>query len=447
MGVVGTLRYPPALALLFGLLATVPTKAQISNSISEPPAALTPSCATPNYTPITPPPDAVANAWNSRKRYRLVIGAGEFVIDPSMNRSYVQPTAALVDASLAALGYLPLPNLSGGPYLTGKNATKAKITAAITQLATLTKGQDYGIIYYVGHGAITPSNHDLSLSVWDRPVAADEGVRVSDLLGTLENHDWHSNITNIPHYMLILDACFSGNAALGVQTTIVTTNNVQRIVEIQNQIVPEQIAILAATADGDSSKAYDLHGTNLSAFGYYFSRAITKDWACADAITPDGILTLNELSTYMKNRLKLAWTQKAIDAPMVPSILNKDANAFIAYDASKHSLDGLRDEIVEILAKPPLLQTASLTLSNGNIVDCASTKGCAIAVSKKYAVGTLLIETRSTIPPGAYASVICPSGDCSGGIPDPYAKKGQVDFKDLLSNKHQNVAGVEISIK
>jgi hypothetical protein len=308
-------------------------------------------------------------------------------------------------------------------------------------MATLTKGQDYGVIYYVGHGSITLSNRDLALSVWDRPVQPDEGVRVSDILGTLELHDWHSDVSNIPHYMLLLDACFSGNAALGEQTSIVTTNNVQRVVSIENQIVPKQIAILAATSDGDSAQAFNLHGTNLSAFGYYFSRAITEDWACADAITPDGILTLKELTAYLKSRLKLAWTQKATDAQMIPTILNKDEDAFLAYDPQKHALDGLRGEIVEIVAQTDSYSRISITLPNGNTKYCGASGECRIPVSKALAQGTLSVQ-RLILPSHGSLAAVDPLDDLLN-IPE----KGSIDLKELVRIKNATVAGAELSIK
>ena len=358
-----------------------------------------------------------------------------------MNRSYVGPTAAMVDKSLAALGYKPLPGLKNGPYLSGQSATKTNIMAALSQMATVTKGQDYGVIYYVGHGSITPSNRDLALSVWDRPVQPDEGVRVSDILGTLELHDWHSDVSNIPHYMLLLDACFSGNAALGEQTSIVTTNNVQRVVSIENQIVPKQIAILAATSDGDAAQAFDLHGTNLSAFGYYFSRAITEDWACADAITPDGILTLKELTGYLKSRLKLAWAQKATDAQMVPTILNKDEDAFIAYDPQKHALNGLRDEIVEIVAQTDSFSRLWIKLPNGNTKYCGVSEECRIPVSKALATGTLSVQ-RLILPSHGSLAAVEPWNEL---LNTP--EHGTVDLKELVRIKDATVAGAKLSIK
>lgn len=429
------------LVLLFAcnVLASLSSAGQ-TLQVQAPSAALIPSCSHPPYTAVPPPPpDVVQVALNQRNRYRLVIGVGENSVDASMNRTFVDPTAAWVDSHLAALGFKPLPSFMGHtPYLAGPAATKQAIMAALSEMESVTTAQDYGVIYYVGHGSIALSNNDLTLGVYDRPVARDDGIRVSDVLGTLEFGDFRSDITEIPHYVLILDACFSGNAAIGARTVVGTTNNVQRLQQIQGQIVPPQIAIIAATSDGDSTSAYELHGTNASAFGYYFGRALNEDWACSDAITPDGILTLNELTTYIKNRLKLAADQQATDALMVPTILNKDMDAFIAYDATKHAIDGLRAEIVSLEIQPTQTpQVATVTLPSGREIQCTE-QPCTVQVSRTL-LG--LISVRSTVTEQVHIGAAIPLP------PRQVVKTGQVDLQQLLHDRRASVAAVQIQVE
>jgi hypothetical protein len=364
----------------------------------------------------------------------------------------------MVDANLDALGYKPLPSLVAHPFLAGKAATKAAIMTALQEMVSVTSGQDYGIIYYVGHGAIAPSNIDLTLAVADHPVAPDDGIRVSDILGVLQFGSWRSDITMIPHYLIVLDACFSGNAALPGQTSLLTQNNVQRLAQIQQTVVAPSVAIMAATSDGDQSSAYELKGTNSSAFGYYFARALKEDFACADSITPDGILTLNELNVYLTNRLKLASNAHATAALMTPTILNKDQNAFIAYDPSKHAINGLREEIVQLVIQPQTpSQTAVVTLPSGNTVTCATQAGCAVSISRdrtgeiSVASADLSVSYKPDYYDPSKSSVAIAEGNPQPPPVDTHAynpvQTGEVTLSQLLLTKQQLVAGVSLTIK
>ena len=446
-----------------GLLAPRPSASQILQ-VQDPLAGPNPQCLHPAYTPV-PPPDVIQAAFNERGRFRLVIGVGKNTIDPTMDRLFVDPTAALVDKQLELLGFKPLPSLEGQtPYLYGPSATKTAIMKALNEMVMVTNAQDFGVIYYVGHGSITFSNKDLTLSVYDRPVKRDEGIRVSDILGTLEFSDFRSDVNQIPHYLVVLDACFSGNVARGNKTYVSTEKNVQRLEQIQGLIVPQQIAIMAATSDGDSSSAYELHGYNTSAFGYYFARALNKDWACSDNNSPDGILTLTEVYNYIKRRLKVASDQHLTDALMAPTILNKDVNAFIAYKPSKHAIDGLRDEIVEIVVRPvDLIDVAIVTLPSGNKVRCPPR--CAVYLSKN-SVGSIKVESgppQSMFVADAYGwgpaadtefysfgsdslkSVLRQMGVELNGAGTPVT--GTISMEQLLQRKQVAVAGVSLQVR
>ena len=220
--------------------------AQTPPPVQEPAAELRPSCDLPQYVAV-PQPDIIADLLNSRKRYRLVIGAGEFLDEPETdNRPFVDPTAILVDSRLNELGYAALPGVSRGgtPYLIGKRATREAITDALNELAAVTQGQDFGIVYYVGHGNITPSGVDLTLGIYDEPVSSDQGYRISDMFGILETGKYRSSVSEIPHLFVILDACFSGTVAQYSKQVILNSDGVQRLAEIPGLTIPKQVALL-----------------------------------------------------------------------------------------------------------------------------------------------------------------------------------------------------------
>jgi Caspase domain len=410
-------KWAELLRLMFLIAAAsvqgVGAMAQDVPAFQEPTADLRPTCTAPQYSPV-PQPDIIANLLAARKRYRLVIGAGEFLDQPDVNnRTFVEPTATLVDSRLAELGYEALPGVSqaGKPYLVGKSATRAAITAALNEMATATQGQDFGIIYYVGHGNITPAGDDLSLAVYDEPVTADHGYRVSDIFGILETSIYRTSVTEIPHLFIILDACFSGTIAQHSHPTLVTTGGVQRLVEISGggPVIPEQISLLTSTAAGASSSAYELHGTGLSAFGYYFARALKEDWACSDSLAKDGILTLQEMKLYLDARLQLASEKNAVDAKMFPSMLARDEDALLAYRPDKYEEPGFRNLISSLLIKPGTNEIAEVVLPGGAQTTCSNaTTGCRVPVSTANAASnaTIAVVNRAyagQLPGGATA--------------------------------------------
>ena len=424
-------------------------------SLSDPLPELRPACDPPKYATV-PQPDYLAETLSKQNHYRLVIGASEFQDSPDINnRAYVEATAKLIDKKLESLHYDPLPGIGGAPYLVGQAATKDAIVFALKLMAAATNKGDYGIVYWVGHGSIAPSHVDLTLSVYDRPVTEDEGVRVSDLLAYLTiDSVYQSDVTQIPHLLVILDTCFSGTVAQGANQTIVETGGVQRlaVVSAPGPLVPDQIGILTATASGGGSEAYELKGTGLSAFGYYFSRAIDDDWACSDSIARDGILTLRELSAYLKDRLQLANKSHALEKPMVPSLLARDYDKFIAYRADRYVEPGLRKEILEVLVQPKADQVISVALPSGNTVVCNQSAGCRFPISRAF-INSDLVVTAATKGSGTDITRSS-SSDIGGGIiatgvglilnlPEP---SQIVPLKSLL-NSSAKVSGATLSIK
>jgi hypothetical protein len=408
----------------------------------EPAAELRPACASPGYLPV-PQPDAIADVLKARKRYRLVIGAGEYLDHPETNnRTYVAPTAALIDTRLAELGYQALPgvNQSGKPYLVGKSANRTAITAALQELASATQGPDFGVVYYVGHGSISAGGSDLSLGIYEEPVASDQGYRVTDLLGKLQTGIYRSSIAEIPHLFVILDACFSGTVAPPSTVIVQTVGGVQHLAEISGggPVIPDQVAILTATAPGASSNAYELRGTGLSAFGYYFARALKEDWACSDSLSRDGILTLLEMKEYLKARLQLATQKGAVDAAMSPTMLARDQNALLAYRSDKYFEPGFRDFIYSLIVRPATNQIADVLLPGGALTTCSdSTNGCAVPISKAYLNSKVTLAVLNKR--GGYSSTL---GD--GGVPE--LPQETIKIADLLTGT-KTVLGVSLTVK
>jgi hypothetical protein len=333
----------------------------------------------------------------AHKRYRLVIGAGEYSNHPETNnRAYVEPTARLVDATLAELGYEALSGVTqhGDAFLIGKDANRKAMDAALSEMAQKTGGQDFGIIYYVGHGNITSTGADLSLGIYDEPVAPGQGYLASQMLGLLQTGSvYRTTIAEIPHLFVVFDACFSGTIAQSTHTVIETTDGNQRLVEVSGggPIIAEQVAVLTATAPGSAKRAYELDGTGRSAFGYYFARALKEDWACSN--TPqDGILTLQEMQVYLDKHLKLAYEKGALEAEMSPRVLAGDKGSLLAYRADKYAATGVRDVIYSILVKPSRDETAYLTMPGGAQIACSdSVNGCTVPFSKKYLSANLTL--------------------------------------------------------
>lgn len=409
--------------------------------VHEPAPNLRPSCTPPTYQPV-PQPDIIANLLSERKRYRLVIGVGQFKYDPTTNnRSYVEPTAVLVDARLDELGYEPLPGVSqsGKPYLVGPAATRSAITAALQEMARVTQGQDFGIIYFVGHGNIPPSGVDLTLGIYDEPVAPDQGYRVTDIFGILQTSNYLTSIAQIPHLFVILDTCFSGTVAQPSRVAVVNTGGVQHLAEIPGggPVIPDQVAILTATAAGSDSSAYELQGTGLSAFGYYFARALKDDWPCSDSLARDGIVTLQEMKEYLTKRLKLASDKGAVLKPMSPSMLARDQDALLAYRADKYVEPGFRDLIYSLLIQPSADQIVDITVPGALQASCSdATNGCAVPISKTFADSNLTVAVRA--PHGGYKAE-------TGEEVTSEPSRQTVKLSDLI-NRLKTVLGVKLQV-
>lgn len=424
--------------------------------VSKLPTELFPPCPAPIYTPVTENPDRMAQLFASPHRhFRLVIGVGEFKHSPELNRPFVTPTASLIDARLATAGYEPLPNVlatEGSPYLTGSHANKETIKHAVLEMANKLQEGDFGIIYYVGHGANSPSHLDLTLSVYDRPVSDDEGIRVSDVVGTLEVSHKISDVKEIPHYIIVLETCYSGAAVPDAEWVVQTERDYQTVRKPGTPEYPPNFVLISATAPGMDTRAFDLHGANLSAFGVFFLRALNEDWECTDD-NQDGIITLNELISYIKKRLKVAFTliPPLIDGPMLPRASSTEPTNFLAYSAARHVKDGARDDISQLWVKAQNNQSVTLTMPSGLSYLCTASQPCTVPISRS-AVGAIKVSSQpisEPFPKTGFAKVWDVGitrwlpGQCK---PCEEYLQGIATVPELMSKRKLNVAGATLQI-
>jgi Caspase domain len=420
------------MCVFFGVAAA----AQDLPPVQEPPEALR-HCdpATPPQYQPAPVPDKIADILKGRKRYRLVIGAGEYMDDPEHNnRLFVENTAIRVDSRLNELGYEALPGSKGAkPYLIGKNVTRDAINAALNDMAKATQGGDFGIIYYAGHGTIASNGSDLSLGLYNEPIAPDQGYRFSDIIGIMSTAIYHSSVKQIPHLFIILDTCFSGTVAQPDEVGIVTGDGVQRLVLISGSgpLIPPQVSILTATSAGSNSSAYELNGTGLSAFGYYFARALKEDWACSDALARDGVLTLEEMEQYLAESLDRASKMGALTQAMSPQMLARDKNSLLAYRSDKYVEPGFRKLIYSVLITPEANQPVTAVLPGEVQTMCSDSKiGCTVYVSTDYANSDLTLGIRNT---------------GIKGLAPPPLRKQTIKLADLIKGP-MTIMGVKLEV-
>jgi hypothetical protein len=412
--------------------------------IRTPPSAALPVCATPRY--VNPSgTDLINQIWSPRKKFRLVIGAGLYKLAPDKNRDFIAPTAALVDSKLDKLGYKALPSQQH-PLLIDADATKANIVAALKEMAQQVGKDGIGIVYYAGHGLITPSHLDLALGVYDEDVQPTNGLTVSNVLGLLGvDSTYVDNVEDIPNIFLVLEACESGQATVGDSSVAVTNGDIQLVQKIQTAIIPPtRVAILTATTHGGNHDAYPLSGMNVSAFGYYFSRALDEDWACTNKPTREGILVNSQLQEYLAETLDAAYKNHLIDGQMKPTILPKDDFAIWAYKPDRQAdcggtpCPGNRDRFVRLLVNTNPNQVAEFTLPNGFHQVCNGDAQCSVIMSKNM-VGKISL-TVTTVEQGI--------GIAPGEGPGLESKKsGSANFGTLLSKGSLNVAGVKVQIQ
>jgi hypothetical protein len=333
-----------------------------------------------------------------RQRYRLVIGASDYRDEPLMNRAYVADTAKLVDEALASLGYQALPSRAQStPYVVGSEATKKTITEAFQELESVTRKGDFAIVYYVGHGAVSPGGKDLSLSVYDRPISGDDGVRFGDMIGILSTTAGApaSGELSTARVVFMVDACYSGNAVTLPKVLVSNTAGVQQLVtQMGGVIIPPTIAVLTSTGKGDGPRAFAMGSGRYSAFGLLLARAIAEDWDCADG-NFDGVVTAYEFKKYAHKWLKAAQEAGLVPGEMDPLLYGDDQEKphFIAYNRDRYFNEGVREEFTLMSMKIPAGKAAFATVGSQPPIVCI--KECSFLVLKKQAETNVKFATFS----------------------------------------------------
>jgi Caspase domain len=418
------------------VLATIPKQ-----WLHNPPPPELPA-ATPDL-----PKDNIQPLIAAHRKYRLVIGASEFRDSPAYNADFVAGTAAVVDQRLCQLGYEAIDSLKSRPvqYLVGEQANLDAIKSALEELAQATEPGDFAIVYFATHGNLPPSNADLVLSVYDRPVTKTDGLRISDLIGELALSKWYrTNALDTANFLLVIDACYSGNFLKQVEG-ITQMDGVQRIVASADPPIPERFALITATGSGATTEAYQLGDLKLTAFGAYFARSLKEDWTCADS-NFDGIVTAGELRTCIQDGLDRATSQGAIKGnAMSPQVAHPEA--LVAFNADKYRSKGERPSLVLLKVAPKNALSANTALPfqvhlpNGAIIPCE--RSCQVWVEKSDQPGKLQIDTASG---DSFADVVA----IGPGPLDPSArsKRIEVPIKQVIRAAHSKVAveGLLISL-
>ena len=430
--------------LFFGPLSVL-TAAQNRDAliaeIESPPAAAIPTCASPAYRPPSDD-DVIQEAWGKRKKFRLVIGAGKYKLTPDKDRNFIAPTAAFVDSKLEKLGYKALPSLQQSPLIVDAAATKPNIVAALQEMAQQVGKDGIGIVYYAGHGLITPNHVDLTLGVYDEAVLPTDGLTVSNIIGLLGvDSTYVQSVDDIPNIFLVIEACDSGQSSIGDNSVVVTDGDIQIVQRLESAIIPPaRVAILTATTHGGNHDAYPLGTMNVSAFGYYFGRALDEDWACANAPTRDGILVNSEMQEYLLQRLESAYTNQLIGGEMKPTTLPKDDFAIWSYRADRQAdcggipCIGNRNRFVRLFVSTGPNQVAHVTLPNGFRTTCGTGQRCSLIVSSRLS-GLLSVKTQTI------------SGTVFSLPHPPIISTESTQFEELLRNGSSRLAGVNLQIK
>jgi hypothetical protein len=270
-------------------------------------------CPAPTYLKVEP--DLLGEAWSSRVKCRLVIGAGKYRRDPSLNRDFIKATALEVDDALHKAGYTKSLGL-----LVDEDATYDKVWEALQSVGRQ-PSRAVIVVYYIGHGLPTTTNDDLRLGVAEETLA--RGPRVKEFLAeAVRKID--STITTVPRILFVFESCHSAAGA--------PFRDYDQIVEGM-QIDLKRLAFLSATSR--QQLASKLKGDTVSAFGRYFADALKGHWSCADRLA-DGALEIKEVAEYISSRLHCANREGLLDGgAMDPQFVDRAGFSIVSYESSR----------------------------------------------------------------------------------------------------------------
>lgn len=271
----------------------------------------------------------------------LVIGISDYVDDDIADLKYAHRDAQIfADYLLAANGAaLPKENLK---LLLNESATLATIDMGLDWLLQETKKGDKVIIYFSGHGDVekqTPWQRGFLLA-HDTPFPnlRNNATRVEDLDEIVKT----LSVSKESKVIVILDACRAGKLANTGPS--LTAEQLERQVE-------NEVRILSCKPDQKSLEGENW-GQGRGLFSFFLVNGLS---GLADAGSfPDQIITLDELTGFVKNGMQQALSD--------PSFNNRQNPVFVG------------DENYEVAEVTPLL-LSSLATTDAMAMTSASPKG------------------------------------------------------------------------
>ena len=219
--------------------------------------------------------------------YALVIGVGTYPNLPANKQlGYAESDAEAVSRILLSNegGNIPPENLR---KLIGRDATRERIEEALTKwLAPTAKPEDRVIVYFAGHGVVTPAGGMLAPTDFDLARPNETGYsmkRLGDILANEVKAQWK---------VLLTDACHSGQ---------ITPQSTDEAVYSTLSNLPRGFLTLTSSRQQERSHEDAKLGTGFGLFSYY----LVEGWAGeADAEPRDGIVTADELIHYVSREVR-----------------------------------------------------------------------------------------------------------------------------------------------
>lgn len=258
--------------------------------------------------------DQLGHNWAARPKYFIVIGVTEIggSDPPNKPQDFAMVDAENVASRLCDLGYGPVPGAPHNSILSGSNATRDNILAAIEKTAQIPSNRPLLILYYSGHGLSDASPQDLYLPLYDsKALTVTQSQSLKDLLTKLRNN-YSGDL------IMVLDACFSGTAA------------VAKLFDNVNEF--SKTAILTSSSVEEFSYPITVETKRQSAFTHFFLRALQTGGDVNDGIVTLGdahlAVTANLITQYKDPNIP---PEQKLPGPMTPSITAVGVPRMVAY--------------------------------------------------------------------------------------------------------------------
>lgn len=248
------------------------------------------------------------NRWKASNRFMLILTVAEYD-EQSWNIPIEDLQAPQIANYFADLGYKGYGQATP-KILDSQNTTRDSLLNELRGYALT--ANDSLTIYIIAHG----SSEDEEFHIFLR----NSSLSITDITNVLKSKESRN--------FIFLDSCHSGKAL----------ENNTPISHLRNTV------IITATRDHDQKTeeisispgaAGTIQNLNVraSAFSYYLTRALDKDWDLVDG--GDGLISYDELTDYLKRRLKCGYHNKTVNVTMVPSIIGLNKDELLAFRRSK----------------------------------------------------------------------------------------------------------------